>query len=231
MITLYCSANTPPFINREWVRDLRGLWAAEECAVPYKIHWLDTAKSEQREPAYKAVNPFGIIPAMTDGEFKLFESGAVVAYICDKAGKHIPAPRTKERSLYDQWCFAALNTVEPQVFQHMIAAVLNKDAAWSKERAPQLRENASLRLASLDTVLADRMYLLGSDFSGSDFSGSDFSGADILMAHVLNFVADPALLDAAPHVKAYHARAKARPAYARALAAQAGGKNAAVAAR
>jgi len=221
MITLYCAANTPPFVNTEWVRDLRGLWAAEECAIPYKIHWLDTAKSEQREPAYTAVNPFGIIPAMTDGEFKLFESGAVVAYICDKAGKHIPGPRTKERALYDQWCFAALNTVEPQVFQHMIAVVLNKDAAWSKERAPQLRENASLRLASLDAVLKDRAYLLG----------SDFSGADILMAHVLNFVADPALLDAAPHVKAYHARMKARPAYARALAARTGGKNAAVAAR
>ena len=221
MITLYCAANTPPFINHEWVRDLRGLWAAEECGVPYQIHWLDSAKGEQREAAYKAINPFGIIPAMTDGAFKLFESGAIVAYICDKAGKHIPAPRTTERAHYDQWCFAALNTVEPQVFQHMIAFALNKDAAWSKERAPQLRENALTRLGSLDQALKDRSYLLG----------AEFSGADILMGHVLNFVADESLFDAAPLAKAYHARLKARPAYARALAAQSGGKNASVAAR
>lgn len=220
MITIYCGANIPPFLNPEWVRDVRAVWAAEECGTPYQISWLDTAKSEQRGEAYREINPFGIIPAMTDGDFKLFESGAAVSYICDKAGKHIPAPRTKVRALYDQWCFAALNTIEPQVFQHMIASVLNKDAAWAKERAPQLRENAALRLGSLNVALKDRPYLL-----------DEFSGADILMAHVLNFVADPALLDAAPQVKAYHARVKARPAYARAFAARCGGTNAAAAAR
>jgi glutathione S-transferase len=203
------------------VRDLRGLWAAEECGVSYTIHRLDSAKGEQREAAYKAINPFGTIPALTDGDFGLFESAAMVAYVCDKAGKHIPAARTKERALYDQWCYAALNTVEPPVFQFMIASVLNKDAAWAKERAPQLRENSLGRLAALDQALKGRNYLLG----------AEFSGADILMGHVLNFVSDESLFDAAPLVKVYHARLKARPAYARALAAQSGGKNASVAAR
>ena len=56
-------------------------------------------------------------------------------------------------------------------------------------------------------------------------------GADVLMGHVLNFVVDPTLLDAAAHVKRYHDRLKDRPAYERALSAQAGGKNAAVAAQ
>lgn len=219
MITLYCSGNTPPFVDPEWVRDLRGLWAAEECGVAYNVHWLDTSKSEQREPAYRAVNPFAIIPALTDSAFTLFESGAIVGYICDKAGRFIPTPRTAERAHYDQWCFAALNTVEPPVFQLMIATTLAKDAGWAKERAPQLRENAAARLASLNQCLSGRSYLL-----------DEFSGADILMGHVLNFIVEPALLDACPNVKTYYARLKARPAYARALAAQAGGKNAAVAA-
>jgi hypothetical protein len=52
-----------------------------------------------------------------------------------------------------------------------------------------------------------------------------------MMGQVLNFVADPALFDSVSNVTAYHARLKARPAYARALAAQAGGKNASVAAQ
>jgi len=221
MITLYCAANLPPFLKREWVRDLRGLWAAEECGVAYQIHWLDSAKGEQREAAYKAINPFGTIPAMTDGDFKLFESAAMAAYICDKAGKHIPAPRTKERALYDQWCYAALNTVEPPVFQLMIASALNKDAAWAKERAPQLRENALGRLSALDRVLQERPYLLG----------REFSGADILMGQVLNFVVDDSLIDAVPNVKAYNAGLKARPAYVRALAVKPGGKNAAAGAQ
>jgi glutathione S-transferase len=158
---------------------------------------------------------------MTEGEFVLFESAAMVAYLCDKAGKHIPAPRTKERALYDQWCFAALNTVEPPVFQLMIASALNKDAAWAKERSPQLRENALGRLSALDRVLQNRKFILG----------QEFSGADILMGQVLNFIVDEALVDAVPHVKAYHSALRARPAYVRALAVQPGGKNAAVAAQ
>lgn len=219
MITLYCSRNIPPFLKPEWVRDLRGLWAAEECGTAYRIQWLDTSKSEQREAAYKTVNPFGTIPAMTDGAFKLFESAAIVSYICDGAGKHIPAARSQERALYDQWCFAALNTVEPPVFQLMITA-LNKDAAWAKERAPVLREQANGRLAALNQVFGERDYLLG-----------QFSGADVLMGQVLGFVVDAELIGAHPNVSAYHQRLKARPAYARALAAQAGGKNASVAAQ
>lgn len=221
MITLYCARNLPAFLRPEWVRDLRILWAAEECGVPYQVHWLDSATGEARGAAYKAINPFGTIPAMADGEFKLFESAAIVTYVCDKAGKHIPAAGTKDRALYDQWCFAALNTVEPSVFQFMTASVLNKDAAWAKERVPQLRETSTNRLSALDQALTGRDYLLG----------GEFSGADILMGHVLNFVADLSLFHAAPLVKAYHARLKARPAYARALAAQNGGKNASVAAR
>ena len=53
----------------------------------------------------------------------------------------------------------------------------------------------------------------------------------ILTAHVLNFIVEPALFDACPNVEAYQARLKTRPAYVRALATQAGGKNAAAAAR
>ncbi|MCE9521051.1 MAG: glutathione S-transferase family protein [Alphaproteobacteria bacterium] len=221
MITLYCASNLPPFLKRHWVRDLRGLWAAEECGVPYQVHWLDAGKGEAREATYKAINPFGTIPAMTDDSFVLFESAAIVSYLCDKAGRNIPVPRSKERALYDQWCFAALNTVEPPVFQLMIASALNKDATWAKERAPQLREAAIGRLSALDRVLTDRAFLLG----------DTFSGADILMGQVLNFIVDGSLLDAVPCVKAYYAGLKLRPAYVRALAVQPSGKNAAVGAQ
>jgi glutathione S-transferase len=215
MITLYCSGNTPPFLRPEWVRDLRVLWAAEECGVPYRVSWVDAGKGEQRGDAYKAVNPFGTIPSMTDGDFKLFESAAIVGHICDTVGTNIPAPRTKERALYDQWCFAALSTVEPPIFQLMIASTMAKDAAWAKERAPQLKDNSLARLAALDRHLAGRSYLLDA-----------FSSADVLMGQVLNFVVDPAMFESARHVLAYHTRLKARPAYQRALTAQAGGKNA-----
>jgi glutathione S-transferase len=221
MVTIYVAHNVPPFLPRHVLRDLRALWAAEEAGVPYDIHWLDSIGGDTKAAAYLSVHPFGIVPALSDGDLKLFESGAIVGYLCDKGGKCIPAPRTKERALYDQWCFAALNTVEPALLQLFIASVIAKDAAWAKERAPQLRDLSAARLAVLDAHLANRPYLLG----------QDFSGADVLMGQVLNFIVDSALIDGAPHVKAYHARVRSRPGYVRAAAVQAAGPKSAAAAR
>ena len=221
MVTIYVAHNVPPFLPRHVLRDLRALWAAEEAGVPYSIHWLDSIGGDTKAPAYLAVHPFGIVPAISDGDFKLLESGAIVSYLCDKGGKCIPEPRTKARATYDQWCFTALNTVEPALLQLFVATVIAKDAAWAKERAVQLRDLSAARLAVLDAHLKDRPYL----------TGAEFSGADILMGQILNFVVDDALFDNVPHVKAYHARVRSRPAYMRAAAVQAQGPKTAAAAR
>jgi glutathione S-transferase len=221
MTTIFVAHNVPPFLPRHVLRDLRALWAAEETGVPYRIHWLDSSQSALKSADYLAVHPFGIVPALAEGDFKLFESGAIINYLCDKAGKCIPQPKTRERALYDQWCFATLNTIEPAILQLFVATIIAKDAAWAKERAPQLRDLAAARLKVVDAHLANRTYLLG----------AEFSGADILMGQVLNFIVDVSLFDHVAHVKAYHARVRARPAYIRAAAVQAAGPETAAAAR
>src|SRR6185369_12719929 len=129
--TIFVSYNVPPFLPRQVIRDLRALWAAEEAGVDYDIHWLNSGEGALKAPAYLAVHPFGIVPAMTEGDFTLRESGAIVSYLLDKTGKCIPEPRTKARALYDQWCFAALNTVEPVLLQLFVASVIAKDMAWA----------------------------------------------------------------------------------------------------
>ena len=219
--TIYVSHNVPAFLPRQVIRDLRALWAAEEAGVAYDIHWLNSGEGALKAPAYLAVHPFGIVPALSEGEFKLVESGAIVSYLCDKTGKCIPEPRSKERALYDQWCFTALNTMEPPLLQLFVASVIAKDMAWAKERAPQLRDLSAARLGVLDAHLKDRPYLLG----------EEFSGADILMGQTLNFIVDGTLFEHVPLVKSYHARLKARPAYARAATAQSQGPKTAAAAR
>jgi glutathione S-transferase len=218
--TIYVSYNVPAILPRQVIRDLRALWAAEEAGVAYEVHWLNSGEGALKAPDYLAVHPFGIVPALREGEFVLRESGAIVSYLLDKTGMCIPTPGTKERALYDQWCFAALNTIEPPLLQLFIAGVMAKDAAWAKERAPQLREISAARLAVLDAQLRDKPYLLG----------EEFSGADILMGQVLNF-AEPSLFDHTAQVKAFHARVKARPAYLRAAAAQSAGPKSSAAAR
>lgn len=211
MITIYAAHNYPPFLQGI-VRDLRPLWAAEELGLTYDIHWLDTSKGAQREAAFRAVNPFGKIPGMTDGGLKLFESGAIVNYQFDKAGRGPKDDVARAKNL--AWCFAAVNTVEPQTFE-----VLLYDTFWKERpnrdgfRAERVA-NAVLRMNEMDAALAGQPYL----------TGAELAPADIMMTTVVNFArGEPSLLTQAPHVAAWLQRCMDRPAYQRAAALQGGG--------
>lgn len=208
MLTLYAAYNFPAFLKGV-VRDLRALWALEELGLPHDIRWLDTAKGEQREAANRAVNPFGKIPSLTDGELKLFESGAIVSYLYEKAGR---APRdAAARAAEAQWSFAALNTVEPVLFE-----IFMWDRFWTERPGRETRRAevisvAKTRIADLDRALAGRTSL----------SGAGFGAADILMATVARFALhEPETFADAGHVRAYLDAAYARPAFSRALARQ-----------
>lgn len=207
MITAYAFSNVPPSVKGV-SRDLRALWALEEAGLPYRIHPLDGVRGDQRSAEYALVNPFGVVPAIEDDGFKLFESAAIVFYIADKAGKLAPQDARK-RALATQWALAALNTVEPLMVDVFAIDKFFADQAWGKERRPARVEVAQKRLAALDQQLAGRLYLMG----------NEFTAPDILMTSVLRFIQHTDLLDAAPNVAAYKARCEQRPAWKKVLAA------------
>src|SRR5689334_2706159 len=61
-------------------------WALEELALPYAYEQLDAKKQEQRSAAMLAVNPHGKVPALVDGDLRLFESGAILLYLGSRYG-------------------------------------------------------------------------------------------------------------------------------------------------
>jgi glutathione S-transferase len=204
MLTIHAAYNYPPFL-KGILRDLRPLWAAEETGQGYAVHWMDAAKGEHREAANRAVNPFGKIPAIRDGDFGLFESGAIVNYLFDRAGK--AAPDAEARARAAQWCYAALNTIEPQTSELFLWDRFWPQREGRDKRRAELVAAAQARLAELDAALGDKPYLLG----------EELSPADILMVTAIGFgAAEPALFEAAPRVKTYVERCCARPAYRRA---------------
>ena len=187
-------------------RDMRVRWALEEAGRPYDVRLL-TFKA-MKEPAHLALNPFGQIPTYEEDNLILFETGAIVLHIAERSGVLLPAD-ANARARAITWMFAALNTVEPPILELATAKLLELDKPWTAERLPLVEDRVRDRLGQLSAWLGDAEWLDGA-----------FSAGDLMMASVLLRLKPSGLLDEDPKLAAYVARAQARPAYARAFAAQ-----------
>lgn len=91
MIELY-SASTP---NGRKVSIM-----LEELGIPYTVHPMDLDKLEQKQEWFLKINPNGRIPAIIDkdnGNFTVFESGAILIYLAEKTGKFLPKDPKEKR--------------------------------------------------------------------------------------------------------------------------------------
>lgn len=196
-----------PDRGRGLARDMRVRWALEEVGQPYEVRLVSFAAMKQ--PAHKALNPFGQIPTYEDGDLALFETGAIILHIAERHAGLLPA-NANARSRAIAWMFAALNTVEPPILERASAKLLEGDKPWTPTRMPMLDDRIRARLADLSARLG-----------GADWLDGAFSAGDLMMTHaLLRLRASSSMLDEYPNLSAYLARAEARPAYQRAFAAQ-----------
>ncbi len=99
----------PPFA-RGLVRDLRVRWALEEVGLPYEARLI--GPEDQKSAGYRAMQPFGQVPAYEEDDLVLFESGAILLHIAGKSDVLMPTD-AKARARTTAWMFAALNSIEP----------------------------------------------------------------------------------------------------------------------
>ncbi len=192
-----------PEFARGFVRDLRPRWAFEEVGQRYEVNLITDSKN----PEHRRFQPFGQVPTYRDHEVSIFESGAMVLRIAERAGKLIPAnPAARMRAM--QWLVAALNTVEPVVMALTINDVFEADREWSKARHAKVAAGVKTRLVELDAALDDNLWL----------DGNAFTIGDLMMASVLRELRDTEELAAVPRLGAYVTRAESRPAFRKALA-------------
>ena len=195
-----------PDFARGLVRDLRVRWALEEIGAPYETELLNARAP--RPEAYLARQPFDQVPAFTDGDLQLFETGAILLYLGEQDERLLSA---QGQARWDaiSWVFAALNSVEPIISRIVAYDIFNKDKDW----VPAARESAlglcKQKLKRVNDALAGKEWLAG-----------QFSVADIAMVTVLNNIRHTDLVAECPSLAAYKARGEARPAYKRALDAQ-----------
>ena len=206
MITVSAFRSVPPFA-KGLVRDLRVRWALEEAGIPYEARLLD--QGEQDSPDYRAIQPFGQVPYMQDGDFVMFESGAIVLHIAEKSPVLSPSD-PEARLRMHTWLIAALNSVEPALQNLFLIDILFTEEAWAKARRPGAEAFAIRRLEGLAAWLKGREYL----------ADERFTAADLMMTTVLRLARETDLVTGNPVLDAYVRRCEARPAFQRALAAQ-----------
>jgi len=182
-------------------RSLRALWVLEEAGVPYERVRLDLSAGEQKTDAFRAVNPMAKVPALTDGDLAVAESGAICAYVAEAVPQAALAPAIGDplRGRYWQWLFFSPGCIE-QAFL----------AKWGQvEVRPQMAGFGEFdRVFDVLEAIVDKSpWLLG----------ERFSAADVLIGTDVHFGIDIfKLVPPRPALRAYVDRCLARPALQRA---------------
>lgn len=205
MIRLYAFRWVPEFA-RGLVRDLRVRWALEEAGLPYQQTLI--GRDDQASPGYRALQPFGQVPAIESGDLKLFESGAIVLHIAERSETLMPTD-AEGRSRTAAWLFAALNSIEPQIQNLAEIDLFAAGESWAAEHRPAAQAAVETRLGMLEDWLGDRDHL-----------EDRFTAGDLMMTTVLRNLRHTDIIARRPKLHAYQARCEARPAFRKALADQ-----------
>jgi len=143
--------------------------ALEELGIPYQAHSVDIGKDEQFKPEFLKISPNNRIPAIVDrdnGNFSLMESGAILLYLAEKAGKLLPTDFNK-RMRVTEWLMWQMGGIGPMLGQvHHFVKYNPGKAPYAEER--YLKEAHRL-YGVLDKRLADREYV-ADDYSVADIS-------------------------------------------------------------
>ena len=190
----------------------KALIGLEELGLPYTTRWVDITKGQQLKPEYLAVNPNNKIPAIVDhdgpgGErVSVFESGAVLVYLAEKAGRLLPSQGAARYTTLE-WVFFNAGGPGP------ILGQLGYFAKFATEKVPPAIERFTKESERLLRVLDGRLgkvpYLAG-----------EFSIADIMNMTWVRAARTFLGMDFTPypHLIRWLDELERRPAFARALA-------------
>lgn len=206
MIPTITAFKDSPDEGKGLARDIRVRWALEEAGQPYAVRLVSF--QAMKEPAHRALHPFGQIPTYQEGDLALFESGAIVLHIAQRHADLLPAD-ANARARAITWMFAALNTVEPAIVERVMATLFEAERPWYEQRLHAVDNHIRERLGELSRCLAD-----------ADWLDGEFSAGDLLMVTVLRWLNGSGLLEEHANLATYVARGETRPAFKRAFAAQ-----------
>jgi len=192
-------------------RTLRAHWMLHEIGLAYERRPIGSRSGETQSDSFSAMNPSRKVPVLQDGDFILAESGAIVNYLAETYGSGqalIPKAATRERALYDQWCFFAMMELDANTL-YIIRR--HEDLKNVYGEAPNAIKSARECFGQQAQAAAHRLALSGSYALGEQFTGADILLTTCLTGAVRRGIALPDIL------KHYLDRTTQREPYRRAL--------------
>lgn len=189
-------------------RSVRPIWLCYELELPVDVEPIDFSPEFRDSQEWRAISPAGKVPALIDGDLRMFESGAMVEYILERYadGRLHPEPGTTESALYHQWCwFAEATLIRPLGLYRMLRARQESIDELVDEAEGKFKDS----LKAVESALDDRQFLLG----------SEFSAADIMMGYSIALI-ERLLGDQHPNLRSYLDRLQSREAYQKVAALQ-----------
>ena len=180
----------------------------EEVGIPFE-HVPTGYGTESKAPEFLEVNPNGRIPAMIDGELRLFESMAINLYLTKRYGGALYPVKADDEARAWQWSVWAISEIEPLQMQVVIQRVFTPHEKRDAKVEERALRGLKRPLNVLDAALAGRDYLLGGEFSVADLNVAG-------VMHLMQVVGIE--LVEYPNVLRWRTACGARPALARALA-------------
>ncbi len=146
----------------------------EEAGLPYRVVPVNIGKGEQFEPDFLKISPNNRMPAIVDHDtvgggdpITIFESGAILLYLAEKAGRFIPADQ-RGRVEVLQWLFWQMGGLGPMAGQnHHFSGYAPEKIPYAIDR--YVRETARL-YSVLDKLLRDRAFVAGQEYSIADMA-------------------------------------------------------------
>lgn len=199
---VYAFRSLPPFLWG-YTRDIRAMWALEECGVVYEPIGIDCGPNGlQDETWFESISPFKQVPAIDDDGYILTESGAILLYIAEKSGKLIPRDLKARAQVY-RWLITSLNNIEPFALPVFFADLQGDSNPHMKALRPWHVEILGRFLPTIDQMLKIRLFV----------TGSDFTVADIALTCVLREIRKTEILGKYQHIERYRHRCEQRPAF------------------
>jgi len=192
--------------------------ALEELGLPYEAHTVTLEDEDVKSDAFLSLNPNGKIPAIIDpngpdGEFfGLFESGAILIYLAEKAGALLPkdAPGRYETI---QWVMFQMGGIGPMFGQYGFFSRFAGKAVEDPIPRERYRAESVRLLGVLEERLEGRTWIMGDDYTIADIAIFPWING----AKVFYEAGEAMEMDTRPNVMAWLERCLARPASQRGL--------------